>query len=286
MTNTFEMDNASGGNSGSILLLSDLLTELGIGSTATALETAIAGSALTRAEGAVIRHLGYNPVISVRTEYYPNMNFVSNRNPVWDANETHAYVRELSVGVGDELQLIGLPIRQTDTNGDNEIEVRIDFDARAGTRSGSFGTDTIKVEGSDFFPNYDSIDSGGRKIARDGILRSMGLWPAQAGSVKVVYVAGYTENEFLGSDSVIDASPIREAVLDEATRRVHKAYSRMKRRGIGFGAVGIMSENLGDYSYQSDSLLMKELIGSSSDLLAESVMKLDGFVNMGAIIAS
>lgn len=285
MTLNFEMNDATGADSGRIVLLSDLLLLLGIGSTATTLETDIARHSLTIAEGAVIRHLKYNPVMSVRTEFYPGINFAGQRNPVWDANDTHAYVRELSVGVGDELQLLGLPLRQADSNGSNAIEVRVDFDGRAGSRSGSFGTDTIKVEGEDFFPNYDFVDSGSRKVARDGMIRSNGLWPAQAGSVKVTYVAGYTAAEFAGTDSILDASPIREAVVDEATRRVHKAYSRMKKR-VGFGVGPLTSENIGDYSYSADGAILAQLVGSSSDIMAETALKLEDFVNYGAMLAS
>ncbi len=285
MTITFEMNDASSPDSGGILSLADLLLYLGIAETATDLEIEIARSSLKMAEGAIIRHLKYNPIESQRTEFYPNMNFANQGRGVWDVNDTHAYVRTLGTGISTELQLAGLPIRERDSEGLNPIEVWVDHDARSGTRSGSFGDATIKVEGIDFFPNYDFIDSGARKVCRDGILFSNGLWPAQAGSVKVIYVAGYTTAEFAGTDDILDASPIREAVIDEATRRVHKAFSRMKKR-TGFGTGALTSETIGDYSYSADGALLAQLVGSGSDIMAETSLKLEDFVNYGAMLAS
>src|SRR5690606_32970226 len=97
-----------------------------------------------------------------------------------------------------ELQLTHLPIREFDENGENGIDLRIDYDARSGTRSGSFAVDTKKEEGIDFWPNYDAHDVVGRRICTDGIIRSEGRWPSVSGSIKVIYVAGYTSDEFRG----------------------------------------------------------------------------------------
>lgn len=283
MPNQFEMDAASGGNSGRIVLLSDLLIDLGI-SNPSQQETQIARNSLLRSEGAVMSHLGYNPAISLRTEYYPQNNYAGHRQGVWEANETSAYFRETSGSLSSELQLMGLPLRASNSTGGQAIEVRIDYDGRNGTREGSFGVETIKVEGTDFFPNYTSLDSAGVSVCFDGIIRSFGLWPALAGSVKVTYLAGYTANELIGADSLIDASPIRESVVDEATRRFHKTYSRMKKR---IGVVGPMvSESLGDYSYQLDQGTNAKLIGTEATLLKETVLKLEPFVNFGIKIGA
>lgn len=282
MGHTFEMDNASGGNAGRIVLLSDLYTMLGL-TAPTALEAAVAAESLRMAEGAVIRHLHYNPVLAVQVEYYPLKTASVMGEKIWEVNETHAYLRETTMSAGAELQLMRLPIRQCQSDGSDAIEVRVDYDARSGTRAGSFGSDTIKVEGTDFYPNYDLVDSNGKKVCTDGVLRSFGMWPETPGSVKVTYLAGYTESELAGTDAVIDASPIREAVLDEATRRVHKAYSRMKKR-TGFGTGALTSENLGDYSYSADAAILKQLVGSSSTLMAETVFKLEPFVNLAAFL--
>lgn len=282
---TFEMDDASA-SSGLIVSLADLLIMLGISETATATQTAIATSALRAAQGAVIRHLHYNPLLLFQTEFYPRMN----SNPVdgqgvWETEGDSAYFRNLTDAATTELQMARLPIREQGSSSSQVTSVWIDYDGRSGTRSGSFSTSSLKVEGEDFNPNYDTVDSRGYKVCRDGILRSEGRWPGLAGSVKVQYAAGYTEAELAGTDLVIDASPIREAVMDEAIRRVHKAYSRMKKR-TGFGTGALSSESLGDYSYSADGALLAQLVGSNSDILAETALKLESFVNFGAMLSS
>lgn len=284
MTVQFEMDNASSPDSGRILSLETLLLHLGISDTATATETEIARSCLTRAEGAVIRVLRYDPVMSVRTEYYPSQAIYSPKEARWEANDTEAFLRTADAAASDELQVTGLPVREADSSGDNPIDLRIDYDGRAGTRSGSFGSSTIKVEGSDFYPNYDFHDSNGSRVCRDGIIRSMGLWPQAPKSVKIVYVAGYTAGELAGTDTVLDASPIQEAVLEEATRRFHQAMSKMKQ-SQGFTGP-FLTEKLGDYSYSIGEDLQRELLSPNSDVLASTYYKLETFINVGASIFS
>lgn len=286
MPTQIELDDAtSGAPSGLIVSLADLLIELGISTTATASQTAIAQASLQRAQGAVIRHLHYNPLLAFQTEFYPRMN--SNPvdgNGVWETEGTSAYFRNLTDAATTELQVARLPVRERDASS-NAISVWIDYDGRSGTRTGSFDSSSLKVEGQDFNPNYDTVDSRGYKVCRDGIIRSEGRWPGLAGSVKIQYAAGYTAAEFAGTDPVIDASPIREAIIDEAVRRVHKAYSRMKKR-TGFGTGALSSESLGDYSYSSDGALLAQLVGSNSDIMAETALKLESFVNFGAMLSS
>lgn len=72
MGNTFEMNNVSA-VPGDIVSLEDILIELGIGDTATAAQTVVARAALTKAQGAVIRHLHYNPLLLFQTEFYPRI---------------------------------------------------------------------------------------------------------------------------------------------------------------------------------------------------------------------
>lgn len=282
---TFDMDDALA-SSGLIVSLADLLIDLGIGGTATAAQIVIATAALQRAQGAVIRHLHYNPLLLFQTEFYPRMN----SNPidgqgVWEVDNNSAYFRNLTDAATTELQAARLPVREQGSLGSQVTSVWIDYDGRSGTRSGAFGSDSLKVEGEDFHPNYDTVDSRGYKVCRDGIFRSEGRWPGLAGSVKITYAAGYTAAELAGTDSVIDASPIREAVMDEAVRRLHKAYSRMKKR-TGFGTGAVSSESLGDYSYSADGALLAQLVGSNSDIMAETALKLESFVNFGAMLSS
>lgn len=288
MGNSFSMSDAEGSSAGDILTsISDLYDDLGLtAATATAAEQQIILLSIRRAEGAVFRHLKYNPAMSVKTEFYPRLDMsLGSREAVWESNDSVAYLRYLADAATNELQIGRLPIREKDTEGANGIDLRIDYDGRSGTRSGSFASDTLKVEGTDFYPNYDLVDSNGYKVCMDGVIKSEGRWPAIAGSVKITYVAGYSALELAGTDSVIDASPIREACIDEAVRRVHKAYSRMKKR-TGFGTGALTSERLGDYSYSADGKILNAMVGTSADIMAETALKLESFVNFGAMLGS
>lgn len=262
-----------------IVDISEILLEIGLSDAVTDEERAISQTALVKASGAVLRYLHYDPVQKVHTTYLPQMDFaLRSRDAIWEVDSAgnNAFVRRLSEVASDELQVQHIPIRETDENGDNAIDLRIDFDARSGTRANSFGSETLKIEGDDFWPNYDSEDSGGRKICRDGIIRAQGRWPSVAGSVKVVYVAGYTRAELHGQDSVVDASPLYDVVVDESVRRILKAFSRRKRAGAGFSGP-FKSERLGDYKYETDTKILDKLVGGSFDLLPENKEKLSEF---------
>jgi len=256
---------------GIIADISEILLQMGLAASVTETERAIAQEALRVATAAVKRFLRYDPVQATHTEFYPQNDFRrGGRIAIWEVSDTQAYTRELSEFVSNEIQVKHLPIRSI-------TSLKVDYDGRAGTRAGSFGAGTAKVEGTDFWPNYDSEDSAGVKVCKDGIIRSLGAWPDVAGSVKIVYVAGYSDAELHGQDSVIDASAILEAVIDEAVRRVLKVYSRQKRRASGF-AGPFTSESLGSYSYSVDSGIYAKLVGGGMDLLPETEQKLQEFI--------
>lgn len=257
---------------GNIVDISEVILMLGLESSVTERQRAVIQSLIASAEGAIKRHLKYDPVYAQRTEYYPMMDTATNsRDSIWEVNATHAYERYLSDASSDELQIQHIPIRSI-------TSLKIDYDGRSGTRPDSFGSDTLKILGEDYWPNFDSVDSDGDRVCKDGIIKSVGLWPNVAGSVQVIYYAGYKEAELRGTDSKIDASPIHEATMDEVVRRFHKMMSRSKGRA-GFGGP-LTSENLGDYSYSRDSALYARLVGGT-DLMPETREKLADYENYG-----
>ena len=266
---------------GSIVDPSAVWLELGLSASITEEERAVVEQCVVKAEGAVKRHLRYDPVLRRRTEYYPSHDSVLGQaGSVWEVTSTQAYLRQEASGRTSELQLRHIPVRSLPA-----MEVRIDYDGRSGTRAGAFGDETIWTEGESFWANYDMVDSDGVKICQDGMLRSMGLWPLTAGTVMVSYTAGYTNAELHGEhaedvDVVLDASPIWAAVLEETKRRVEQIMVR-KKKTTGWMAGPFSSESLGDYSYSIDTSLVKTLYGSSIELADESKMLLMPFVNMG-----
>lgn len=264
---------------GNIVDPSEVFAKLGI-TAPNDLEKTIVQMAITSAEGAVIRFLCYDPSLAVRTEYYPQTDFtLQGRAAVWETDDNQAYVRRLSESAVDELQLKHLPIRDT-----VPIKVYIDHDGRAGSRNGAFAESTLKEEGVDFWVSYTAVDKSGNRFSEDGILRSLGRWPNTAGSVKVVYAAGYQAAELRGDDPLVNAVPIWEACLEEARRRVIKDFQLHKKRVAGITGP-LSSENLGKYSYSQDGALLGKIVGSA-DLLYDTIDKLEPFVNKGWMLAS
>lgn len=257
---------------------SRVMVELGLGESATEVQRATILQAIARAEAAVRRHLRYDPAQATRVEYYPQANFNQGSGEgVWETNDTSAYFRRLSGSAGDTLFVRHVPIRSI-------TQLCIDYDGRNGTRSGAFGAGTVKTEGSDFWPNYDGVDSSSAKVCRDGIIHSHGLWPTEPGSVKIAYIAGYSVAELSGGDSVIDASAIQEAVLIESVLRARRSLGRAYSPRYGFAAGPLQSESLGDYSYsvgQAD----KGMAYGSGTVSAETREMLEAFVNFGYELA-
>jgi len=257
---------------GKIADISEILLELGLSATVTDEERAIAATALTRAEGAVKRYLGYDPTYQARTEYLPTYQTPTrNREGVWEVDSNSAVLRNLSSGATDLLQLMHLPVRSI-------TSLYLDYDGRSGAVVGAFAASTLKVEGTDFWPNYDLVDSDGAKVCSDGILKSMGQWPTTPGTVKVTYMAGYKDDELHGSDLILDASPILGAVINEAVRRVKRVFAQ-KKQATGFVTGTIVSESLGDYSYSVDGASASQLMGSG-ELTPDSKEMLSSFRRM------
>jgi hypothetical protein len=253
-----------------------VLLELGLSSSPTEEERAIVQQAVVKAEGAVMKFLGYDPLQRSWTEYYPVLNFDPlNDTGVWEATETEAYLRRLSSEATDELQLKHIPLRSS-----TAIRIYVDHDGRFGTKSGAFAASSEKTEGTDFWPQYDGVDSDGYKICNDGIVRSIGSWPTEPGSIKVVYTAGYSSAELEGQDSLIDASPIMDAIVEEALRRAKKVLVLWKKNSrTGHNAGTITSEGLGEYNYSISGTVMDKLL-SAGGLTLESREKLQPFAMM------
>lgn len=256
-----------------------VLLELGLSSSPTDEERAVVQQAVVKAEGAVMKFLGYDPLQRSRTEYYPMQDVdPANASVVWEASDTEAYMRRLAGASTSQLQLRHIPVRSSVA-----ADVRVEYDGRFGTKAGSFAASTAKVEGTDWWTQYDMLDSAGFKVCNDGILRSIGRWPTEPGSVRVVYTAGYSNAELEGQDLLVDASPIMDAIVEESLRRAKKVLVLWKKNSrTGHNAGTITSETLGEYSYSLSTGAMDKLL-SAGGLSLESREKLQPFAmfNLG-----
>lgn len=248
-----------------IATVSEILLPLGLSGTVTDEQRAIVQESRRWAEGQVRRYLQYDPVSASRTEYYPNMDLTAQRRGLYEVTETEAYLRFVQEAATDELQLKHIPVRSISS-------LKVDYDGRAGSKATSFSA-TAWIEGTDYWPNYNTTDSDGNKICTDGIIRSEGRWPVRPGSILVVYTAGYTDKEFRGQVTGLDATPILEVVIDESVRKFHSIWNfQRKRAGAGF-AGPLSSESMGDYSYSVDTSLRNMFLsgGSLSDQSREKL---------------
>ena len=178
-----------------------------------------------------------------------------------------------TAGRTDLLQVRGLPLRSIE-------DLRVDYDGRFGQRTGSFDSSTVWTEGDDFWWEVTGTDSAGQPYGLSGVLRAAGSWPSVPGSVKVVYWAGYKEAELSGTDSVLDASAIRRTAVREAARRARRIFSTSK------GAPApLVSERLGEYSYQVEASLARTVLGEQGALTPESQQALEQFVNYAVKIS-
>jgi hypothetical protein len=258
---------------------SEVLFELGYSDSATDELRGIVQKAIVSAEGAVKRYLHYDPILRERTEFHPQQAFQAQiSRGIWEVMEQRATLRQVSESATNELQLQYLPVREV------TMYVWRDYDGRSGTQVTSFPASSLVTQGPGYWPNYDTYDSSGLRICRDGILRTIGLWPTTPGTVKVQYTAGYTPDEFRGQAGIVDASGIWETVVQEAARRVRRMMSTKKSTRLGLVAGVMSSENLGEYSYSLDGASIGKVM--NGDLTGESMERLSEFVNLGASIGS
>lgn len=262
---------------GRIVDLADILLELGLSSSVTEEQRAISDVAITKAEGAIRRYLGYDPVQASRTEYYPQSDLTPLQGPgQWEISGGRVQYEVTTIGASSELYLQHLPIRSITSLG-------IDYDGRG--ESNPNASYDAKTAGSDFWANWNGTDDDDAAFCTDGILRSYGLWPETPGSVKVVYVAGYTQAELRGTATVLNAVPIFDAVLEEAIRRAKRVLTQHKKGTYGFLVGPAIEEDLGHYRIRLASVVSERLFGGGWDLLPETMSRLNDFVNYGYRLA-
>lgn len=252
----------------------EVILELGLSASITEEERAIVGQCIPKAEAAVRTHLKYDPVRATRTEFYPRADTSPGRySTVMDVNATSAFEKQISGRASQNLQLQHIPVRSI-TN------LYIDYDGRHGQKSGAFGSGSEKTLGTDFWMQADGTDDSGNAICWSGILVSGGIWPQQSGSIKVIYIAGFSDDEFRGASNTVNATPIWEVVIDEACRRVQKIFAWKKKSLGGLGGGVITSETLGSYSRSIDTALLSREIGGMA-ISATNQEKLNDFVHYG-----
>jgi hypothetical protein len=144
--------------------------------------------------------------------------------------------------LGEILTLPQYPIRSITT-------VHEDAGARFGQVSGSFGSDALLTEGTDYTWPIETTGFGNLGV----VYRINTQWLAEPGSIKVVYLAGWTKAELHGDtdEPVKDATPIRLGVLKTVAE--FWADKKQAEAGVGGAPGAIKAESLADYSVTYDT---------------------------------
>jgi len=230
----------------------DIKLLLGLSASITDEEQAFISLIHPLAEGLVRQYLKYDPEQKTHTEYFPR--HLRSGGPGygqegrWSVSGSRAIWESLDSS-DSTLQLTHLPLRLITT-------VHVDTSALHGDSDNAFDVDTMWTHGTDYYGDWDQADVG-----YSGQLYSYGSWPSEPGTVKVVYRAGYSPAELLGTateDAVVgdvittagvDGSGITRAVHITVISQFIKGMALRKKDSVGFTPGVITSERLGDYSY-------------------------------------
>ncbi len=233
---------------------------LGLTGTITDAERAVMLQVHPQAEAAVKAVLGYDPQQRSRTELYPraDVGHTLDVGGVLDSDGTRAVFMRTGVPEQRSLQLEHLPIRGTPTS------VFVDESARFGQVAGAFAAASEWTSGDDYWVEFDGGGDGSDSysVSRSGCLLAFGAWPVSAGTVKIIYRAGYSDIELQGqatanqtngdgdiTTAYLDASPIARAVANTVLQAFQIWDHNRKKSGAGF-AGPFTSEKMESYSYQ------------------------------------
>lgn len=232
------------------------------------------------AEQAVRDHLGYDPVQRTHTLFLPfnepTSSIPAPRRMEWEPDRSHttARLRHRQNGQQRTLQLKHLPIRSI-------TSLHEDQNGRFGQGTDAFPTETLLVQGDDYWVEFDEENLG-----LSGCIFKHSVWLSIPGSYKVVYVGGYSQEELAGrsytasttapfSNVGVNASGIRRAVIFAFTQSWTTYQASQKSRALGKTLPGIpTSEKIGDYSYsinaaQQIASVNSVLPGAAVDALSE-----------------
>ncbi len=188
----------------------------------------------TRSQAAVEEALGWPIEQATYTEYYPIApDVVREGQETLEVEGGSAYFARGDGGT--VLSLRNRPVRSI-------TSVTIDTNGFFGQVSGSFAGSAL-VAGSDYYLTLDY-----RGLSRSGALVRRGpAWPAIPGSIKVVYVAGFSSAELLATYSFF-----KDAVL----RTIRDHWNRYLQMKAGLAGKELNSESLpggvsGSYSTEN-----------------------------------
>lgn len=179
---------------------------------------------------AIARYCRWSLVEKTLTSYLP-------LNPV--AVGYHVPTADIGYGFGavtsgrNRLQLPAMHVKSL-------VSINEDYGAKAGVGSEDFPSTTLLTAGDDYFLEK---DSGATYSESGGVIRVGCNWSSVPGTIKVVFVAGFSESELSGEFNGIRYATIRECARAWITRQRENALVS----SAGSDALIISRERLGDY---------------------------------------
>lgn len=218
-------------------------------------------------ERLVRRHVGYHIEHKVHTEYHPYMSTRPSLSQGFTEDEdlfryegSPQGARPIRQGRGnsrDALLLRNLPVRSvTSIHEDPNAWVTVESPSYTKWSDG-----TLLVEARDYVVDWDCDDEDGNTICKSGIVfRNGGIWSLQARSIKVVYTAGYTDQEIRAGEG----ADFKQAVLMGVAKFVQEAFANALYGERRAGA--IISESLDGYSVSFANPLQGSDVTFGNDL--------------------
>lgn len=211
---------------GEIITQADLVSALG---SPTGDNLAIVVTMHKPVERAVRAILRYDPVQAEKTEFYPRDPQIPPDNNAGQPDVVGGQIYFNSFERSSTSLMLGRkPLRSI-------ASIHVDPDGRFGQKSGAFGADPLTAGEDYWFP----IEESG--ISEAAIVYRHAGWPAQPGSVKITYTAGWSASEL----ETGDGSDIYLAVI----RGVRYWYQIEKsKRGSSSASGEVIAESFGKYS--------------------------------------
>lgn len=267
-----------------ILTSADAKIALGLTGTISDGDRAIIDGLLPKVDAAINKVLQYNPQYYADSdgEYYPaRPNVGADDYGVWEVGGGIAHFAER--GRIDTIALRRLPVRSIE-------EIRVDYMGGFGQKPNTFGTNTIRAAGTEWWMNLEKP-----YLNLSGHVTALAAWPTEPGTVLVKYTAGYTQWELAGRADVgtgtdpqtsraasgINASDILQAATIIAMRAFRELKMLGKQGNAGFVSGPITSESLGRYSYSADGSISASLSGMKVNVPPEARELLQPYIHYG-----
>ena len=245
----------------------EVLTYLGLASNATDAQRGLVEMLMPLTDAAIKSFLGWNVIQTTYTHLLPDIDlFAISYNDLGIPVDVVANrINYAFPGWPVILQAPEIPLRSV-------TSLYADYSSLGGQNSSDFPANTLQVQGTDFYVDFDGALPSDTipytsEISWTGhIRRWIGVWPARQRAIKLTYVAGFTPDEIDGKTAI----PYRriQDIKFAAILAAAAAYNEARATQInGLGAQGpITQERIKDAAFTYDADAVRNMTGMFSRL--------------------